>query len=259
MQNVKDYWTGKSGRAKKAVEHTNKMSKEFEKEIEYSIENTKKYSEKSKFLPLLPKYTTEIVVEDLDSVAAILNEDSDNIAVLNFASYKNPGGAFLLGSSAQEESLCHESFLYNVLSTQHAYYAENDKAKNKALYLDRALYSPNIMFERNGNRKFCDVITCASPNLTAAKKYCNITDKQNTEALSSRVEFILNILAEQNKETIILGAFGCGVFGQSPVEVSLCFKDYLETKFKNVFKKVVFAVPNGMNGNLKAFKKTFSR
>ena len=258
MQNIKDYWLGKTDRAKKAVNHTNKMRDEFEKEIEYSIENTKKYNEKSHFSSLSAKYTTEIVVEDLDSVGAILKESSDNIAVLNFASYKNPGGAFLLGSCAQEEALCHESFLYNVLSSQHTYYAENDKAKNKALYLNRALYSPNILFGRNGSRKYCDVITCASPNFTAAQKYCNVTKEQNSEVLKSRIRFVLSVLAEQNKETIILGAFGCGVFGQNPTEVASYFKIFLENEFKGVFKKIVFAVPDGKNGNLKAFREVFT-
>ena len=57
------------------------------------------------------------------------------------------------GSSAQEESLCHESFLYNVLSRYKEYYHANTYCKNRNLYSDRALYSPDIIFEHNAEAK----------------------------------------------------------------------------------------------------------
>ena len=37
--------------------------------------------------------------------------DNGRTAILNYASYKSPGGFFLEGSPAQEEALCHESIL----------------------------------------------------------------------------------------------------------------------------------------------------
>ena len=88
----------------------------------------------------------KIEVVDMDSVSAIFQYAENNTAVLNFASYKNPGGMFVNGSKAQEECLCHESFLYNVLKENQNYYNWNNQHKNRALYLNRALYSPNIKF-----------------------------------------------------------------------------------------------------------------
>lgn len=258
MQNVKDYWTNRQSRAEIAREHTRKMASKYPKEIRYSIDNTTVYDELHEFATPNSVFATEICVIDTDSVSAIMSEDSDtHMAVLNFASYKEAGGRFIDGSSAQEESLCHESFLYNVLSQFHFYYSTNCKAKNKALYKNRALYSKDIYFIKNNEVKKCDVITCAAPNLTAAREYCNVSDAVNTKELTSRCDYVLDILAEQKAETIILGAYGCGVFGQNPEEVARIFKNLLYSKYQGVFKKVVFAIPNGTNGNLSAFNKIF--
>ena len=44
--------------------------------------------------------------------------------------------------------------------------------------------------------------------------------------------------------TLILGAFGCGVFGQDASDVATIFKNWLTGKYKNVFRHVIFAVPD---------------
>ena len=66
----------------------------------------------------------------------------------------------------------------------------------------------------------------------------------------------IKMIAKNNEvDTLILGAYGCGVFGQDPYEVASIFKEYLDEC--KCFKTVVFAVPNGKNGNYEAFIKTF--
>lgn len=95
----------------------------------------------------------------------------------------------------------------------------------------------------------CDVITCAAPNYTAAKKYCNVSREENRNALLSRIAFVRDIAEENGVETLILGAFGCGVFGQDPYEVA---KIFFETLYQSSVKKVVYAIPAGVN--LDAFR-----
>ena len=199
-------------------------------------------------------------MEATDSVSAVINhakECKKRMAVLNFASYKNPGGAFINGSKAQEECLCHESCLYNVLvEFVPTFYDWNNKNKNKALYLNRGLYSPKVVFCKDGKSVLCDVITCASPNKSAAKRYQKVTDSENTKVLKSRIKFVLDIAKENDVELLILGAYGCGVFGQDATEVAEIFKEYLETTH-NCFEKVIFAIPNGRDKNYEMFEKVF--
>ena len=45
-----------------------------------------------------------------------------DVVCLNFASTKNPGGGFLRGSQAQEESLARASGLYACISPMTGYY-----------------------------------------------------------------------------------------------------------------------------------------
>ena len=253
MTYIKSYWSKKEENKKYALEHTEKMEKEYKNEIEYSFKNSKIYG---------PNFTIEnkyvglgkILLDDLDSVAAVMNYAGEKkTAVLNFASYKNPGGMFINGSSAQEESLCKESFLYNVLRKfTDTYYKWNNEHKNKALYLERAIYTPDVLFERNGKKVKCDVITCAAPNKSAAQKYQAVSNEENFNYLDKRIKFVLDIAENQNVKIIILGAFGCGVFGQDPKEVAEIFMKYLPFYH---FDTVLFAIPDKNSVNYKEFEK----
>ena len=260
------YFINKEQRAEKARNHTKLMEEKYSGEIKKCVENTVIYDS---YNVSDSSYRTidqsRIQLYSADSVSTILfekekddlNRKNNKIAVLNFASFKNPGGMFYNGSSAQEESLCHESFLYNVLKRfENSYYKENKKHLNRALYQDRCLYSPSVVFQRGDTLVECDVITCAAPNKKAAQKYQNVTDEENLKVLKNRIKFIFNVANMQNVETLILGAFGAGVFGQDPKEVASCFMAELATKKYN-FKNVIFAVPRKNDDRFDQFNKNY--
>lgn len=250
-----NYFQQKYENMKKAKRHTEEMNRIFPDSIKNSIMNTRQYMESDSFIgygstgKALP-----YIVDKMDSVSAALEYAGQGykVCILNFASFKEPGGKFLEGSIAQEECLCHESTLYNVLSDkrfQDSYYSPNHKALNRALYKNRALYSPNIAITRDDdNIVFCDVLTCAAPNYKAANKYQNVSKEENTKVLRSRIRFILDIMAKEGVQVPILGAFGCGVFGQDAYEVAKIFKSCLDD-CDYPFKKVSFAVIPGPNAD----------
>ena len=256
--NTKRYYPNKEERAKLAQNHTKEMEDLYKDEIEDCIDETLAYNANSKFIEKRLNNKQIIIVDEIDSVGAVFKYVNINeiTAVLNFASYNNPGGNFINGSKAQEECLCHESYLYNVLKGRIGYYKINHKNKNKCLYTDRALYSPNVRFIRGDKDVFCDVITCAAPNKTAAQKYCKVSDEENSKVLKERIEFVLKIAQDNGVDNLILGAYGCGVFGQDPLEVAKIFKEFLSGKYK-CFNKVIFAIPNKLEVNYRCFQKIF--
>ena len=258
MAYIKEYWDDKGKRAEQAKRHTEEMKERFGNDlIPYSVKRTKVYDTDFTCQRTCPAKEAQIIVEDIDTVSAGLKYSGNGrMAMLNFASYKNPGGMFLSGSRAQEECLCHASFLYNVLSAQKEYYTWNNQHKNRALYLNRGLYTPNIRFENKGQVYFADVITCAAPNLSAARKYQHITDMENSRVLYDRIRFVLDIAKDNGTETLILGGFGCGVFGQDATEVAKAFKALLSTSHR-CFQTVVFGIPQGRDGNLAKFQNVF--
>lgn len=256
MAYIKEYWKEKETKAKIAKEHTEDMNVEYANEIQKSINNTKIYDEKWMLGNSTKNTKNDMlgVLSTLDSVSAVFEFADGKTALLNFASYKHPGGCFMDGSIAQEECLCHSSFLYNVLKEFPDYYKYNCQNLNKSLYKNRTLYSSDIIFEQNGQLKYCDVITCAAPNKSAAQKYCNISNEENTKSLESRIKFVLDIAEDNEVETLILGAYGAGVFGQDATEVATIFKDTIK-QYNYHFKKIVFAIPEGKNNNYKKFEK----
>lgn len=254
-------WRNKENRRIIAEFHTEEMEKHFKEDINYSVEHTELFDNNNmKDYKIENKCNKKMKIEVIneDTVTAIMNHTRGghiNMA-LNFASYKNPGGQFLNGSSAQEEALCHESNLYNVLRKFTDYYEWNNRHKNKALYLNRALYSEDILFVRGNEEILCDILTCACPNKKASQKYAYTTDEENTKVLRDRIEFALKVANYNNAEVLILGSWGCGVFGQNPYEVAEIFKEYLD-KYPQAFREVYFAIPNKNSENFKAFKEVF--
>jgi uncharacterized protein (TIGR02452 family) len=80
---------------------------------------------------------------------------AERIALLNFASARNPGGGFLSGSQAQEESLARASGLYAALSRMTDYYGANRRSQS-ALYTDHMIYSPLVPVFRDDADRLLD-------------------------------------------------------------------------------------------------------
>lgn len=242
--------------ANQASKHTTEMIMKYMPEIMKCVKETTIYPID---MPIqndnIHHNPTKFELVNIDSVSAIFEFAQANkyTAVLNFASYKEPGGLFLKGSTAQEEALCHESFLFNVLRNfENSYYAVNCKQLNRGLYKNTALYSPDVMFFKGEKSTPCDVITCAAPNRNVGIKYTNVSLNENNKVLHSRIEYIKNIALNQHVDTLILGAYGCGVFKQDATTVAT----YIKEIFSNSGLHVVLAIP-GNSDNYKKFKEIF--
>lgn len=256
-----NYWAHKDENKAKAIAHANEMVIKYFDQIAFSANNTIVYPDENAIYkgynnscPIITN--PNIYIDETDSVSAAFKYNLGRTCILNFASYTNPGGKFIEGSSAQEESLCHESFLYNVLMKHTDFYTTNMNRKNRSLYSNRALYSPCIIFEHNNMVSAFDVITCAAPNFGAASRYHGVNFNDNDLAMESRINFIFDILKDQNIETAILGAYGCGVFKQNPFVVARLFKKAIETGH-NTCKNLIFPIPGG--NNYYAFKQVFEK
>lgn len=239
-------------RVEEATNHVNNILERFSNEISYSISNTVEHRGDIQISNKEKSNVMTIKMVDMDTVSAIFKYHNGKTAALNFASYKNPGGGFIKGYMAQEEALCHKSTLYPVLLSHNYYYDRNKGHLIRGLYTDAALYSNDILFmSETGNVK-CDVITCASPNWGAARRN-GVSRSENTKVLKERIEFVLKVAALHDVDTLILGAWGCGVFKQNPNEVAVLFQNALQ-KYP-YFSKVIFAVPRGINFD--SFKSVF--
>lgn len=239
--------------AQQAQRHHDFVVKRRCADVENAVSNTHVYREDD--VASIGAYqgtTQRIDLVDMDTVSAAFEFSNEGkVALLNFASYKNPGGNFIGGSSAQEEMLCHSSCLYEVLkSFESGFYARNRQNLNGGLYTNAALYSSDVWFQKGNQAKYFDVLTCASPNLNAVSRYVNKIPN-NVMTLRYRARFITRIASAYGPKVLILGAWGCGVFKQDPQVVAQAFKDALQDYYIN---HVVFAVPND-NANYEAFAK----
>lgn len=174
------------------------------------------------------------------------NSDSGKITALNFANAMQAGGAYIMGGNAQEESLCRVSLLYYTIKTQKEYYNANRKHILPD-YTDYMIYSENVPVIRDDSGKLleipvlCSFITSPAVNRTFAKFL--FSDKAITEKMTSRITKIISLALSENTDILVLGAFGCGVFGNKRETVFRIFEDAVNSFVPDNIK-VIFAVPD---------------
>lgn len=195
--------------------------------------------------PVLP----EVTVLDASATQAILDNGRGyaqfcDMAVLDFASFTNPGGGYIQGYLGQEATLCADSYLYNVLDKQRKWYAENRRRNiNCELYRNRALVVPAVRFDRNHVHAYADVIVAAAPNAKRARQEYRVGDDALLDALRDRIRFVLAICDELGREKLVLGAWGCDNNGFDAEAVAELFRKELASGDFKV-KQVFFAVPS---------------
>lgn len=196
----------------------------------------------------------------------VQDEGVSDLVLLNFASARNVGGGFLTGAKAQEEDITRCSGLYRCLETQMDYY-ETNRANSCLLYTDHIIYSPRVPWFRVKSREFLEspylasVITAPAPNAGEYLKRERHQQKAVTETLVRRSEYVLAIARDQGHRSLLLGAWGCGVFRNQPEIVADAFMTHLQSPlFAGAFDRVVFAVydPTKEQRNLRAFLRRIS-
>ncbi len=203
---------------------------------------------------------------------SIINADSfqaarkyDNPFVMNFANAHNPGGGFKLGANAQEEALCRCSTLYASITSKEAskMYIYNNTHLN-SVESDYMLYSPDVCVFRDEQCELLEepfmvsVITLPAPNRFGAAMFA--TNRDIEETMTRRIRIMLRIAAKNRHKNLVLGAWGCGAFGNKPEDVSNYFKKVLiDEEYGRCFDEICFAIYGKTEGkNIRVFRERFA-
>ncbi|GHI03406.1 hypothetical protein AQI88_00655 [Streptomyces cellostaticus] len=171
------------------------------------------------------------------------------VAVLNFASARNPGGGYLNGAQAQEEALCRASALYTCLLEAREFY-DHHRAHRDPFYTDRVVHTPAVPVFRDDRGRLlpepyrAGFLTAAAPNAGVVRRTAPERTGELPAALAVRAERVLETAAAHGYRRLVLGAWGCGVFQNDPAQVAGAFRALLgpDGRFARTFAHVVFGI-----------------
>ncbi|GAA2467941.1 TIGR02452 family protein [Streptomyces macrosporus] len=185
----------------------------------------------------------------LEAARRLVADGPGPVAVLDFASARNPGGGYLNGAQAQEEALCRASALYACLLRAPEYY-EHHRAERSAFYSDRVIHAPGVPVFRDDRGALLDepfevgFLVSPAPNAGVIGNRAPEEAGRIPGALRTRAERVLEVAAAHDYRALVLGAWGCGVFRNDPAVVADAFRTHLAAggRFADRFAHVVFAV-----------------
>lgn len=210
----------------------------------------------------------EVIISKKRSLAAAQAYTGKKVCVLNFASATNPGGGVEKGSNAQEEAICRCSTLYPCISDRkvvdkfhNVHRSALRQGRLNVLYNDDCIYTPGVIVFKSDTESpkllakeqwyEIDVLSCAAPNLRSrpsnamnpdsGNKPVKIGSNELRQLHKKRMDRILNIAKYFGVQVIILGAFGCGAFQNSPKVVAEAMQEVV-TKYRYDFETIEFAV-----------------
>eukprot|EP00756_Hemistasia_phaeocysticola_P013998 Hpha_TRINITY_DN15316_c6_g8::TRINITY_DN15316_c6_g8_i1::g.90002::m.90002 len=167
--------------------------------------------------------------------------------VLNFASSRNPGGGFFTGAEAQEESIARASALYPCLTKFMGEFFEGHRRAPSGEYTHAMIFSPRVPVFRDTHGALlerpysADFLTAAAPNMGVLWRQSD-GHAVGQKAMQERIRRVLTLFAQRRCRTVVLGAWGCGVFKNSPDFVADCFAKELTGSFRHHFSRAVFAI-----------------
>ncbi|MDP9797942.1 uncharacterized protein (TIGR02452 family) [Catenuloplanes nepalensis] len=195
--------------------------------------------------------TVEVRGETTLAATRRLAAAGHRVVALNFASGRSPGGGFLRGAIAQEESLARSSALYPCLAGNPMYAA--NRASGDPMYTDAVIYSPDVPVFRDDRGGWlhepyrCGFLTCAAVNAgvvlqrTPPDGWAAARSRIAT-AMRRRIAAVLAAGLRHGHDAIVLGAWGCGVFGNDPATVARLFAEALRGPFAGAYPLVVFSI-----------------
>ncbi len=213
--------------------------------------------------------------ENIDSYALARKRVAEGIMkvlVLNLASPVHPGGGVRRGARAQEEDLCRKSSLLLSLESKTAsrYYKFN-KSLHSFMGSDALMLTPNVEIIKEENGVLLDdtvvvsVLTCAAPKISGGKE--GMIEAEYRQLVYNRIFGMLKAAAFFGYRHLILGAWGCGAYGNDASVISDLFRralnelDYNGFKENNLFSRIDFAVLDRTptQFNYKQFKRNFQK
>ena len=224
-------------------------------------------------VPVADRQATSFGVRNentLTALARAVEAGCRRVGVLNFASARHPGGGFQSGAQAQEEALARSSALVaSLLSPAATAFYRHEREGATCLYTDRVIVSPDCPVFRDADGALLaraipvTFLTCAAPNASALRTNTPELLPRLPETFERRAAGVLAAAAESGCDALVLGAWGCGVFGNDPTLVAGVFARHLHEggRFEGRFARVDFAVLDSTPGlaSLRAFERVFKR
>lgn len=262
----------------KAGVYTNDRGEDIEFDLGNLIKGTRFYRKVKKTENFSGRFETKIYTQQIDCVQKATEFGKDG-ALLNMASRHGAGGGVKNGSSAQEEEICRRTTLgYSIYlydPKQKGTYTYDESLKSFDAYpmmSDRCgIWSPGVeIFRRSQNGHYgfmtnpgiTNVITVPGvqkPELTedgrAFKEY-------HARMWRNKIRTVLRLALIGGATKLILGAWGCGAYGNPPALVAPLFKEILgEPEFTGAFSEICFAIIEDKNsakgGNYGPFAEVF--
>ncbi|MCD8315913.1 MAG: TIGR02452 family protein [Eggerthellaceae bacterium] len=160
-----------------------------------------------------------------------LKTDEDphpQVLVLNLASGIEPGGQVRNGAGAQEEDLCRRtSLLLSLESDEAKKYYEYNKALKARMGSDALMISPYVEVIKDSSGELLEepfpisIMSCSAPMVRFGLE--GMSQQKYENMLCRRITGILAAAASRNYRHLVLGAFGCGIFGNDAAVVSDMF------------------------------------
>ena len=205
-----------------------------------------------------PETKIQVSNETTLIAARRLRDEEQNPLVLNFANGVSPGGGFLNGARAQEETLCRSSALYATLKDDPMYAHHRQRPLPDSS--NWAIYSPDVPVFRTDDGQalaepwLMNVLTCAAPYAPGVGR------QQSASILKDRIHRILAIARAYGYDSLVLGAWGYGAFGNDARQTASDFKAAFEIEFQGAFSDVLFAITDWSQDRrfLSPFREIFS-